>query len=95
GLRTASEAFADRSYQRDGSLTPRDQPGALLASAADAAAQVIRLVREGKVLSPEGEDLSLRADTICLHGDGAHAVEFARDIRALLDSSGIAVMALG
>ncbi|MDR6878474.1 UPF0271 protein [Bacillus sp. 3255] len=95
GLRTASEAFADRTYRRDGALTPRDQPGALLASAADAAAQVVRLVREGKVLSLEGEDLSMRADTICIHGDGAHAVEFARDIRALLDSSGIAVRALG
>ncbi len=95
GLQTASEAFADRSYQRDGTLTPRDQPGALLFSAADAAAQVVRLVREGKVLSREGEDLSMRADTICIHGDGEHAVEFARDIRALLNSSGIAVMALG
>lgn len=95
GLRTASEAFADRSYQRDGTLTPRDQPGALLFSAADATAQVVRLVREGKILSQEGEDLSMRADTICIHGDGAHAVEFARDIRALLNSSGIAVMALG
>ncbi|MEC0148423.1 LamB/YcsF family protein, partial [Paenibacillus alginolyticus] len=94
-LRTESEAFADRSYQRDGTLTPRDQRGALLSSAADAAAQVVRLVREGKVLSREGEDLSMRADTICIHGDGVHAVEFARDIRALLNSSGIAVVALG
>ncbi|UJF34440.1 LamB/YcsF family protein [Paenibacillus hexagrammi] len=95
GLRTASEAFADRTYRRDGSLTPREQPGALLESAAAAAAQVERLVREGSVLSLEGEEVSLRAETICIHGDGAHAVEFARDIRSLLERGGIAVKALG
>ncbi|RTE11665.1 LamB/YcsF family protein [Paenibacillus whitsoniae] len=95
GLRTASEAFADRTYRRDGVLTPRGEAGALIESAADAAAQLVRLVREGKVRSLDGEDLPLHADTICLHGDGAHAVEFARDIRALLASSGIAVLPVG
>jgi len=95
GLRTAGEAFADRTYRADGSLTPRDQPRALLTSAAEAAAQVERLVRQGSVLSVDGAEVPLAAETVCVHGDGAHAVEFARDIRAALAQCGIAVRALG
>ncbi|MCD1259333.1 LamB/YcsF family protein [Paenibacillus athensensis] len=95
GLRTAGEAFADRTYRADGSLTPRDQPRSLIASAAEAAAQVERLVRQGAVLSVDGEEVPLAAETVCVHGDGAHAVEFARDIRAALAQCGIAVRPLG
>lgn len=95
GLRVAAEAFADRTYQADGSLTPRRTPGALILDPEAAAEQVVRLVKEGKVRSLQGPDVAVRADTVCLHGDGERAVEFARAIRARLEAEGIAVRAVG
>lgn len=95
GLRVAAEAFADRTYQADGSLTPRRMPGAVIDDPNRAAEQVIRLVKEGKVRAAGGTDVAVRADTVCLHGDGARAVELARAIRARLEAEGIAVKAVG
>ncbi len=95
GLRTASEVFADRTYQQDGTLTPRREAHALITDPARAAEQVIRMVKDGKVRSVQGADVPLVADTICIHGDGAHAVEFAKEIRAQLQSAGVAVLAVG
>jgi UPF0271 protein len=83
-LKTANEVFADRTYQSDGSLTPRTQPNALIESENRAVEQVIRFVKEGSVKTITGEIISLQADTICLHGDGAHAVPFAKLIHARL-----------
>jgi 5-oxoprolinase (ATP-hydrolysing) subunit A len=94
GLRTASETFADRTYQRDGTLTSRRQPGAMVEDHDRAVDQAIRLVKEGRVSSLQGVDVDVRADTICIHGDGPHALEFARMIRARLEDSGIAVKAV-
>lgn len=91
GLRTASEVFADRTYQQDGSLTSRMEKHALLENDEDAAAQVIRMVKEGKVLSQQGSDVALRADTVCIHGDGAHALAFARHVKNSLVLSEITV----
>lgn len=93
GLRVASEVFADRTYQSDGSLTPRAHGEALITDEAKAVAQVLRLVKEGRVRATDGTDVELRADTICLHGDGTHAVEFARRLRGELQAAGIAVQA--
>ncbi len=95
GLRTASEAFADRTYQPDGSLTPRSQPNALIAEVGRAADQAIRMAKEGKVQTVQGRDMAIQADTICIHGDGPHAVEFAREIRRRLEAEGVAVAAIG
>ena len=95
GLRTASEAFADRTYQPDGSLTPRSQPNALIAEVGRAADQAIRMAKEGKVRTVQGRDMAIQADTICIHGDGPHAVEFAREIRRRLEAEGVAVAAIG
>ncbi|WAH38764.1 LamB/YcsF family protein [Alicyclobacillus dauci] len=95
GLRTASEVFADRTYQQDGTLTPRKQKDALIQDSKDSVAQVIRMVKEGKVMSQQGVDVQIRADTVCIHGDGAHALEFAREIRSELTKSGIEVAAIG
>lgn len=95
GLQTASEVFADRTYQGDGTLTPRRQPDALIRDADQAVAQVIRMVKEGKVRSQQGTDVEIRADTVCIHGDGPNAVEFARRIRQALAAAGIAVKAVG
>ena len=93
GLRTAHEVFADRTYQADGTLTPRRQPDALLTDAAAATAQVLRLVTEGRVRSQQGPDVALRADTVCLHGDGAHALEFAQQLNQTLRAAGVQLAA--
>ena len=85
GLRTMSEVFADRSYQPDGSLTPRSQPGALLEHEADSRRQVYEMVVHGRVSAVNGERIPICAETICLHGDGAHAVTFARMVRDFLE----------
>lgn len=92
GLRVASEVFADRTYQPDGSLTPRTQPGALIDDENAAIAQVLRMLREGSVRALDGASVSLRADTICLHGDGPHAAEFARRLRRELERSGVQIV---
>ena len=94
GLRVAHEVFADRTYQPDGSLTPRKKPDALITDEKQAIAQVVRMITEGKVLSQQRMEVAIQADTVCLHGDGLHAVEFARQIKTILENNGILVTAL-
>ena len=94
GLRVASEGFADRTYQSDGSLTVRSRADALISDEAAAVAQVLRMVREGLVRATDGRDVPITVDTICIHGDGPHAVGFARRLRAELAAAGVAVQAL-
>jgi 5-oxoprolinase (ATP-hydrolysing) subunit A len=94
GLTTASEAFADRHYTASGSLVSRRRPGALVASAEEALARTLRMVREGRARTVDGTDLELRADTICLHGDGEHAAELARRLRIGLTEAGVTVAAI-
>jgi 5-oxoprolinase (ATP-hydrolysing) subunit A len=91
GLRVASEVFADRTYQSDGSLTPRTHPDALIQDIGTAVAQVRHMVGQGFVRSIQGIDVPLTADTLCIHGDQPGAVEFARQIRAALESDGIRI----
>ena len=91
GLRIASEVFGDRSYQPDGSLTPRSQAGALIESPEIAAAQVLEMVMGGQVTSMTGEPVPVRADTVCIHGDGAFAPAFARVIREALRLAGVEI----
>lgn len=93
GLVTACEAFADRNYMPDGSLVSRKRADAQLHDADEAAARAIRMVREGKVRAVNGEDIDLRADTICIHGDGPHAADFARRLRAAFEAAGVTVRA--
>jgi UPF0271 protein len=95
GLPVASEVFADRTYQADGALTPRTQSDALITDVAVAMAQVRRMVREGKVRATDGTDVLIRADTVCVHGDGANPVEFARRLRHELSAAGIEIKAFG
>ncbi len=95
GLVTAHEVFADRTYQKDGSLTPRKEPNALITDDQQAVAQVVRMVKEGTVLSQQGQDIVIKADTVCIHGDGAHALEFACKIREFLEKASITVQAVG
>ncbi|MDE2483349.1 MAG: LamB/YcsF family protein [bacterium] len=82
GLRAVREVFADRAYRPDGTLVPRSEAGALIEDAERAVAQALRFVRDDV------------GETICLHGDGAHALEFARRLRRALDEAGVAVRAL-
>ncbi len=94
GLKTANEVFADRSYQADGSLTPRDRPEAMIHEVATAIAQVRRMVGEGRVRTQQGSDIDVQADTLCIHGDEPGAVNFAKNIRAALDADGVRVAAI-
>lgn len=91
GLKTASEVFADRTYQADGSLTPRSQPNALIENTEKAAAQVWQMISEQTVTTIDGEKVSLRTETVCIHGDGAHALDFAKTIDAKLKANGVKI----
>ena len=91
GLRAAAEVFADRTYQNDGSLTPRIEDNALITDSAAAVSQVTDMILRGRVTATNGEEIELRAETVCIHGDGEHALEFAKALRAGLDSGGIEV----
>lgn len=95
GLAVAQEVFADRTYRADGSLTPRTEPDALITDEAAAVAQVRQMVREGWVRATDGMEVPIQADTICLHGDGAHPVEFAQRLRAELTATGIEIRSHG
>jgi len=94
GLRAAAEVFADRTYQDDGSLTPRSQPHAMIEDEDTSIAQVKRMVTEGIVRSVNGKDVRVRADTLCVHGDQPHALAFAKRIRTELASAGVEVKSL-
>ncbi len=91
GLRTASEVFADRTYQNDGNLTPRTQANAMIESTQDAVNQVIMMIEKQCIISTEGIEVPLKADTICIHGDGNHAVEFAEELRNALLNKNISI----
>ena len=93
GLQPAAEVFADRNYNSDGSLVSRTKPEALLHDPAEAAERVLRMLKEGQIRAVDGTDISVRAETICLHGDTPGAVEFARTLRARLESEGITIAA--
>lgn len=89
GIKTASEVFADRTYQIDGSLTPRSHAGAMVTDTDKAVIRVERMIKEGVVMCQQGEDIKIKADTICVHGDGEQALDFTRKIRKYLEKSGI------
>lgn len=90
-LRVLREVFADRNYLRDGSLVPRDRPDALLTDPEEMARRVVRMLREGKVRSVEGDDVTIIAETICVHGDTPGAVEFVRNLRVELELQGVVI----
>ena len=91
GLATAAEAFADRAYRADGSLVPRTEPGAVLHDAGIVVPRAIAMVRDGAVVADDGTRLTLRVDTICVHGDTPAAADLAARLRAALEEAGIAV----
>lgn len=94
GLKACSEVFADRAYEEDGTLVSRNKPGAVITDEQEAIRRVIRMVTEGKVTAATGKDISIRADSVCVHGDGEKAVLFAQSIRKALEENGIRVSAM-
>lgn len=94
GLSVAAEAFADRSYEADGSLTPRDRADAVVSEPVRVAERAVRMVRDGSVVARDGTTLSLKVDTICVHGDTPGAAELAAAVRAGLETAGIEIKAL-
>ncbi|MGP9419026.1 5-oxoprolinase subunit PxpA [Ewingella sp. AOP8-B2-18] len=93
GLATSQEVFADRRYQSSGNLVPRSQPDALIESDELALQQTLMMVQQQKVVSREGVAVPVQADTVCLHGDGEHALAFARRLREAFRQQNIQVSA--
>lgn len=93
GVGIISEVFADRHYLADGSLVPRTRDDALVENDEEAISQVLQMVLEGKVPTIEGGKVAIQADSICLHGDGTHAIEFAEKIRVALKEKQIEIHA--
>lgn len=88
GLKVAAEIFADRTYQDDGQLTPRAQPHAMVHGAEAASAHVLAMLRSGGIVARSGKVLPAPITSICVHGDGKEAVEFAAMLRASLQAEG-------
>ncbi len=91
GLRTASEVFADRTYGRDGSLTPRSKPNALINDVNTAVSQVLQMVKNQSVTTTDGTVVGVTADTVCIHGDGEKALEFAKRLHRELIANGVKI----
>jgi UPF0271 protein len=91
GLKTASEVFSDRTYQEDGSLTPRSSPNALHTNAGVAASQVLQMVKYQEVIAVSGKRVPVKADTVCIHGDGTQALSFAKAIVTILTQNNVLI----
>jgi UPF0271 protein len=91
GIRAAAEAFVDRAYLPTGELVPRSQPGATLHDADEVAARAVRMAREGTVAAIDGSVLSVRPDSLCVHGDNPEALAIVRAVRQRLEAEGIRV----
>lgn len=93
GVRAVGEVFADRTYQSDGTLTPRSNPEAMITDERASVAQVLMMVEHGKVRSLRGAEVPVDAGTLCLHGDQPGAARFARALRQVFAERGIEVVA--
>lgn len=93
GLRVIAEAFADRAYTPQGTLVSRREKGAVLHDAEQVAQRMLRLVREGVVEAIDGSLARVEAQSICVHGDSAGALEMARAVRDALERDGVTVRA--
>jgi len=91
GLRVALEVFADRAYEEDGTLVARTKEGAMITDEDEAIKRVIRMVKEQKVTAITGKDIPIKADSVCVHGDGAKALAFVERIREAMKAEGIEI----
>jgi 5-oxoprolinase (ATP-hydrolysing) subunit A len=94
GLRVACEAFVDRSYEPDGTLTPRHLADSVLSDPGRAAERAVRMVRDRKVVARDGSSIRIQVDTICIHGDTPDAARLAAAVRMGLEQAGITVARL-
>lgn len=93
GLVSISEVFADRNYEEDGSLVSRSKDNALITDTNEAINHVLQMITEGTVTSVSGKKIPVEAQSICLHGDGEHAILFAQEIKKQLEIKGIKISA--
>lgn len=93
GLTFIAEAFVDRAYEPDGTLVSRKEPGAVHEDMAVATTQAVRLAEDGRVTARNGDEVEVRADTLCIHGDTPGAAEKARAVRDVLESHGVEIRA--
>ncbi|HWP51214.1 MAG TPA: 5-oxoprolinase subunit PxpA [Clostridia bacterium] len=91
GLRAASEVFADRAYNDDGTLVSRKLPGAVIHDKEIAIARTVQMVTKGTVETASGKIINIKADSICVHGDNPSALEFVKNIRATLEKNGVTI----
>lgn len=94
GLKVAREVFADRAYEEDGSLVNRRKEGAMITDENEAIARVVRMIKEQKVTAITGKDIPIKADSVCVHGDGVKALAFVKKIRETLTAEGIEIAPL-
>lgn len=92
GIPFYNEVFADRTYTDEGQLTPRTEANAMIGSSTTALEQVMHMLNEGYVVSTNGNTIPIQADTICIHGDGQHAVEFAKHIHSMIIEANIQII---
>ena len=95
GLEIAAEGFADRSYEPDGSLTPRSLPGSVIHDVDEVVARAARMVREGRVRARNGADIPLHVDTLCVHGDTPGADRLAASLHSGLTAAGVRIAPVG
>ncbi len=95
GLKSVCEVFADRAYEEDGSLVSRSKSGAVITDEEEAVSRVLRMIEEQKVRTITGKDISIKADSICVHGDNSKALIFVKKIRNALEKENIQIKAFG
>jgi UPF0271 protein len=91
GIAVASEGFADRAYEPDGSLTPRSRAGSVIHDPQAVVARAVRLVTERVVTATDGSDIRMNVDTLCTHGDTPGAADLTRLLRAGLERAGVRI----
>lgn len=94
GLKVASEVFADRAYEDDGSLVARSKQGSMITDEAEAVKRVIKMIKTNKVTSISGKEISINPDTVCVHGDGEKALLFVQKIKSALEEENIKILGL-
>ncbi|SFB02350.1 UPF0271 protein [Lentibacillus halodurans] len=95
GLMTASEVFADRTYQPNGMLTPRSEEEAMIMDPDQAVQQVLQMIYDNRVVAVDGTPVDIEADTVCVHGDNPHALKFVEQLRGRLSEKGIDIRRVG
>lgn len=89
GLTVVCEAFADRAYNRDGSLVSRRMAGSVIEDPEAVALRMLHMVNEGRITAIDGTEIALEAQSICIHGDTPAAVAIARTLRETLEANGV------